>query len=481
MRQVGVVVLLTGLAASPLAGQSGTTAVADPRSEIPTTRKPASVQNGFVLTSIGELLYSRPMASARDTAIQSVFKLIKAGDVTIGNQEVLFHDRATFKGSGYGNGLLRGEAGLAKDEKALGFDLITLANNHALDWGAEGILETHRLLTEVGIVPVGAGPTRAAAFAPGYFRASRGQVALVGVTSTINNPHSDANDATEETPARPGAAVLRTRRVTLITPAVHAELRAVLAKLNGGREDDGRGNDISLGGNVYRASATPGVHYDMNAFDQAQILRSIREGKQNADLAVFTIHAHQSGGSNEEDPTIPDFLVELFHNAVDAGADVIMGHGPHFLRGIEIYKGKPIFYGLGAFFLSGDIVVMGNSATANAYRTPADERAQVAPTRPAPGAPQPPPAGMRIATPGGNPAQWYDGLVVNTVFDGDRMKEVRLYPLDLGNTYDRSRRGLPHLASAENSRRILEKLQSLSARFGTTIEIDGSVGIIRLQ
>jgi hypothetical protein len=46
----------------------------------------------------------------------------------------------------------------------------------------------------------------------------------------------------------------------------------------------------------------------------------------------------------------PDFLVELAHQAIDNGADAFVGHGPHVLRGVEIYKGKPIFYGLGEFF-----------------------------------------------------------------------------------------------------------------------------------
>jgi hypothetical protein len=444
MRNVICTGMLLVATASSLAAQRGGSVVPDPRSELPATPKPASVRPGFTLTAIGELLYSHPMAKSADTALQNVFRLLKAGDVAIGNQEAPFLDMATFKGSGYGNSLLLGEAGIGKDEKALGFNLITLANNHALDWGTEGLLETRRLLTEAGIVPVGAGRDRAAAFAPGFFKSPRGRVAYVGVTSTFNNPYADANDATAETPARPGAAVLRTRRVN--TPG------------------------------------TPGVQYEMNAFDQAQILRSIRQGKQDADFAIFTIHAHESGGSDVEDPAIPNFLVELFHNAVDAGADVIVGHGPHFLRGIEIYRGKPIFYGVGAFFLSGDIVVMGNAETANAYPRREEARsAQAAPRPRAPGDPEPPPPGMRISNAGGNPAQWYDGIVITTVFDGDRLKEVRLYPLDLGNTYDLSRRGLPHFASAENSQRILEKLRNLSARFGTRIEIDGSVGVIRLM
>jgi len=57
---------------------------------------------------------------------------------------------------------------------------------------------------------------------------------------------------------------------------------------------------------------------------------------------------------------------------------------------------------------------------------------------------------------------------------------VKLYPLDMGNTYDRSRRGIPHFADPENARRILANLQRDSAPFGTKIDIEGSVGVIRI-
>jgi poly-gamma-glutamate capsule biosynthesis protein CapA/YwtB (metallophosphatase superfamily) len=44
-----------------------------------------------------------------------------------------------------------------------------------------------------------------------------------------------------------------------------------------------------------------------------------------------------------------DYQVEIAHTAIDAGADLVMGHGPHMPLGIEIYKDKPIFYGIGSF------------------------------------------------------------------------------------------------------------------------------------
>jgi hypothetical protein len=110
---------------------------------------------------------------------------------------------------------------------------------------------------------------------------------------------------------------------------------------------------------------------------------------------------------------------------VDAGADVIMGGGPHSLRGIEIYKGRPVFYGLGVFFINGDIEMTQESAQ-NVFPDASGH------------APPPPP--QRSARAGGNPASWYDGIVAVTEFETGGAKRILLYPLDLGNTYDRTRR-----------------------------------------
>jgi hypothetical protein len=197
------------------------------------------------------------------------------------------------------------------------------------------------------------------------------------------------------------------------------------------------------------------------------LLMAVRDAKQEADLVVFTIHAHESPtGLDDDTPEPPDFLVRLFHNAVDAGADVILGGGPHSLRGVEIYKGRPVFYGMGVFFIKGEIKALEETI----FHALPDANGR-------PPAPKPPERSVR---PGGNPASWYDGVVATTDFDNGIAKTVRLYPLDVGNTYEPSRRGIPHLADAANARRILEALQKDSEQFGTKISIEDSIGVIRI-
>jgi poly-gamma-glutamate capsule biosynthesis protein CapA/YwtB (metallophosphatase superfamily) len=317
--------------------------------------KPASIKGAFTLVGIGDLLYSHPMANSPDLEFQKVVELIQRGDATISNQEGVFFDLKTFKGQGYGNGLLWGEGTLAKDMKAMGVRMVSVANNHSTDWGPEGLIETRRLLDEAGIVHSGGGRTLQEARKAGILVTPKGRIALISVASTFK-PNAGANDAVGEVPSRPGISILRTRKVNLVTNDEMAMIRklstALASLLHPAPEPDAQ--EVTFGEQFYRVSDEPGLRYDMDLYDHAALLKAIRDAKQEADLVVFTIHAHESPtGLDDDTPEPPDFLVRLFHNAVDAGADMILGGGPHSLRGVEIYKGRPVFYGMESFSSKG--------------------------------------------------------------------------------------------------------------------------------
>ena len=73
-----------------------------------------------------------------------------------------------------------------------------------------------------------------------------------------------------------------------------------------------------------------------------------------ADIVIVSLHCHESGANR----SVPADFIPIFAKAViDAGADVFVGHGPHVLRGIEIYKGKPIFYSLSNFIFQNETVL----------------------------------------------------------------------------------------------------------------------------
>ena len=137
------------------------------------------------------------------------------------------------------------------------------------------------------------------------------------------------------------------------------------------------------------------------------------------------------------------------------------------LRGIEIYKGKPIFYSLGNF------AMMNNSLD----DLPADMYDQFGITPGSVTAPELLQA--RGAKEFGDPNLYETVIAVSHYKDG-RLSEIRLYPVDLGVNATGAGKGVPHLADATVGARILERLQRLSAPFGTKIETVKGVGVIRV-
>ncbi|MBI1198610.1 MAG: hypothetical protein GC203_12165 [Phenylobacterium sp.] len=460
--------LLLAAAASATAQSLPAKPSNEPEDFLKAPPKPASLKGRFSLVTVGDLLYSHPMAERDDPALQKVIELIRSGDVTIANREGPTLDISDGRRTGYGDGLLWAEPSLAQDEKAMGIDMVSIANNHSTDWGGEGMLETIRLHEQAGVVTAGGGANLQAARRAGILATPKGRVALVSTASTFK-ANAGANDAFGEVGARPGISLLRTRTIHLVTAAQFATIRTLATELASPLKPAPAvdATEIVYEGETYRPADKPGLKYEMELYDHAGLLKAVREAKDNADLVVFTIHAHESPtGVDDDTPAPPDFLVKLFHDCVDAGADVILGGGPHSLRGVEIYKGKVVLYGMGVFFINGEIKGLQESA----LRVFPDATGHAPPPKPE----------ERSVRPGGNPASWYDGVVAITEFDGPKATAVRLYPLDLGNTYDRSRRGIPHFADPANARRILADLQEDSAPFGTKIEIDGDVGVIRI-
>ena len=441
-----------------------------------TPRRPATVKGPFTLAVVGDLLSSHPIVQKDDAELAAVGDLLKAGDLVLGNQEGVFFDKESFKGSGYGDGLLLGEAGIAKNEKSLfGIGMVSIANNHSTDWAPEGLLETQRLLDQAHIVHAGGGRTLAEARRPAVVATPKGRIAVVAAASTFKT-FAGATDAVGDAPARPGISVLRTRRVHLLSAHDFDGLRTAVPvdprpQIPAEPRND---REISLGGEVYRASDhAPGLIYEMNQYDHAAILQAVHDAKAQSDFVIFTIHAHETpSGFEDGDPLPPDFLKQLLHEVVDAGADMAVAGGPHTLRGVEWYRRKPVLYGMGGFLFRSDVVLMQDTLQSRAYPN----------SRPYP---QPPTSahssGAPAPAPRLDPPAWYDGMIAVATFDGDETKQVKLYPLDLGRTDDPSRRGIPHLASPENAKRILETLRQESQSFGTTIGIDGSIGLLEPQ
>jgi poly-gamma-glutamate synthesis protein (capsule biosynthesis protein) len=220
-----------------------------------------------------------------------------------------------------------------------------------------------------------------------------------------------------------------------------------------------------------------GDRYDVRTRCSPEDLRGIeswiRGAGKTADWRLYSVHCHESGNTGPihevARETPPEFLIEFAHWTIDQGCDLFMSSGPHFLRGIEIYKGKPIFYSLGNFIFHNETVPRQPEP---AYRrqglghqhTPGDWSA----ARSGDGT-----YGFAV-----DPV-FFRSVIAVCDYAGGRLQEIRLYPLDLGFREPLSQRGRPLLAEPRLSEEILENLQQLSAPFGTTLTISNGVGSIR--
>ena len=177
----------------------------------------------------------------------------------------------------------------------------------------------------------------------------------------------------------------------------------------------------------------PGGHsYDMYPRDRREILEQIRTGKQASDIMVTNGHWHQNRydfQSYSYDHFPPAFEIAFAHDAIDNGDDVFIAQGVHTIRGVEIYKGRPIFYGTGSFVWQSAIkpVPKGRGGAGAASGAPEAARAEVS---------APPREGAAIV--GEHEVQNRTGQLRSNLeailawshFENGRLSEVRLYPVD---------------------------------------------------
>ena len=360
----------------------------------------------------------RATAPAEVPVIQSLLK----GDVVFTNLEAAVAEK--------GQTVHEGRGFLAPPEaldalKTFGFNLLSLAGNHAFDLKVAGIQNTIREADVRHIVHAGTGNSVAEAVAPGYLRTPKGTIALIASASGLIAPGASA------TADRPGVDELR----------------------------------VEAGDKENEATADlPGAPANApNLEDSRRILESIRSARRHADLVIVYQHNHVFGNHSfstiftegmRERLAPNDWLRKWTHAEVDAGADIVVMHGAPLLHGVEIYRGRPIFYDLGNFI----------------YNVP--------PT----------------LTYIDEPMNW-ESAVACVQFQGKKLQSISFRPIVLNNVgqgqpdihseYTNNQfldtRGLPSPATGARAGYILQRLADASKPFGTIIEIKGDTAEILLK
>lgn len=430
--------------------------------------------SSFRLTATGDSLVSQDPLTGTDPALLDV---IRAGDARFTNLEGVVRALGEGTPAGESGGTWVGISPAHTARLAeMGFNMFSTAHNHALDWGQDGLLAQTRHLDALGVCHAGAGANLGAARAPRYLDTGSGRVALVAASTSFHN-WNRAGAVRQDCGGRPGLSGIRVRSRLEVTEEDFALLESLSADLQLNSADDLRvklgfrkpladGEMLFLGRSVRRADQRR-LHEELDPRDVAGVLASISEAARQSERVIFSIHSHQHGDGRLDTP--PGWLRDLARQALEAGADAVIGHGPHILRGIEIMNGKPVLYSLGNFIFQNETQPVQPADQFELQGLP--ESASVADV-------------FDERSRGGGFAahrHYWETVVADMEWQGRDLTALRLHPVTLGFGEQRSRRGQPRIAAEDEARAIIRGLAELSAELGTEVVWDeNGWGTVRL-
>ncbi|GGH88594.1 poly-gamma-glutamate synthesis protein (capsule biosynthesis protein) [Pullulanibacillus pueri] len=427
----------------------------------------------LTLAATGDSFITRRLNSMALESFCSISNLIRRADVRFTNLEVTTHNAEGYPSAFSGGTWAMADPDVLEDLKAYGFNLFAWANNHTMDYSYGGLLATERHLNQRRMIHAGVGKNLAEASAPKYLETPSGRVAIISATSTFHESWR-AGDQRPDMIGRPGVNPLRFKTTYYTSEQKIKELKVIaettfvnaehnLAIKEGFEIESSDG--IAFGPLHFKKGKEPRKETEPLPADMERLEHSILEARRQADVVIVSIHSHEMKG---EDKSVPaQFLEIAARKCVDAGADAVIGHGPHVLRGIEIYQNKPIFYSLGNFIFQNDTVSvlpadfyekygLGHThhvADALDQRSDNDTK------------------GL-----GANRYVW-ESIIAVWNMKGKDLTGIQLHPIELGFGLPRYKRGWPMLTDNPN---ILEHLRKLSQPYGTSIKIENGTGIISL-
>ena len=428
-------------------------------------RAPAPGDGVMTMALTGDAIITRALSPYVEPEYLEMIELLRSADMAFTNLEVLLHDYEPYPAHQSGGTWMRAAPEMAGELVWAGFDMVSLANNHTGDYGPLGARLTREHARRAGLVGAGSGEDLNEAREAKFLETADGRVALVSLASTFT-AHSVAGVPGAGVVGRPGLNPLRHQRWRVVTRDQLEGLREGLAGA-GVRVPSG-GDRLSVFGNGFEVGDDIGQHTSPDPDDVAAITAVIRSAKALADYVVVSIHAHERG----VDRTVPaDFVIEFAHAAVEAGADVVVGHGPHVLRGVEIHNGKPILYSLGDFVFQNETLL----------RLPAENfaRYDLDPTAGVSAFNQERYSGDTRGFPAD--AEIWEGAIAMPSFRGGELVELRLLPVTLGFGEPPSVRGRPLPATGDLGRKIVQDLIDRSAHFGTVVDEKDGAAVVRVS
>lgn len=244
---------------------------------------PAIERRPVFLAVVGDIMLSRVVAdkiikNGQDYPFQKAASWLESADIVLGNLETPLTDGRRVL---TGEMVFRADPDLARTLKGYNFSVLSLANNHTMNFGEKGMLDTIKYLSEAGISYVGAGANYQEANSPVYLEVEGLRFAFLA--------YNDSD---------------------VVPPSYEAK-------------DDKSGTAF---------------------MDTQALVKAVAEAKEKADFVIVSMHS-----GNEYEDHHNKRQEDFAHAAIDAGAELVLGHHAHVIQDIELYKDKYIFYGLGNF------------------------------------------------------------------------------------------------------------------------------------
>ncbi|MCM3709105.1 CapA family protein [Sporosarcina luteola] len=428
----------------------------------------------MIFTATGDTFITRRLPG-KDKSFLELSGLLKKADVRFTNLEITVHDGEGIPGAVSGGTWAKTKPAALQDIKDYGFNLVGWVNNHTLDYSIEGLKATERNLDTYEFVHGGAGLNLASASEPRYLETEAGRVAMIAATSTFHESWV-AGDQRPDMIGRPGINPLRYQTIYHVTQEQLAHLKKIASstKINAVRDMsikegfkvERKDGLFEFGGHLFKEEKQEGKTTSPIPNDMNRILQAIREAKRQANYVLVSIHAHEMLADDKEQPA--QFLETFARACIDEGAHAVVGHGPHLVRGIEVYKNRPIFYSLGNFIFQNDTVTHLPADFYQAYDlSHTNTVADALDVRSKDNS-----IGLGV-----NPKIWESVLPIWKMENGE-LTELNLHPLELGFGKKRFERGWPVLS---DNTAVLERLSELSAPYGTEIHIEEGVGKVLLK
>ncbi|MCQ2387584.1 MAG: CapA family protein [Clostridia bacterium] len=424
------------------------------------------MKDKLCVTSTGDSLFTADFPKQYKAGQKEIRNFFNTCDLKMTNLETNLSDFEYFPNEYSGGTWINVRRKYFKYLKGYGFDFYGTANNHCMDYAFDGLMSTVRTLDKNKVKHAGTGCSLEEAEKPAIFTKNGKKIAVFAVDCLYTN-RSKAGMETRWLKSRPGVNYLRTNYTYNVSETQLKQLKSIAkdTHINFSREQSiatgyalpDKEGTLNFGGINFTTDKNVPVS-SCNKTDLKRICDNVKRAKKENDYVFILVHCHDDDRKAHSTPA--EYMVEFSHALIDSGVSAVFGGGCHELRGIEIYKGLPIFYSLGDFIYQGMRVEILPADFMTMYGVNKNATAE---------------EGLKARSQGGKiglqtQEKNFITILPRVEFTGKKMTNLSLIPVKLGFKCNKMMEGLPYIAKGEEAKKIFNIIDKLSKPYGTNLK-----------